>query len=444
MQVPTVPKRIVAINEMISERADDPRKKFIQASPFRGLLHVKATTIYSDMIIHLLSNWDVEKQCFILKGGQRWEITDDAVARVYGLPYGETKENIQLNWNEIEYEYANTFLQEQGISQGIPVGKGNLVLGGDIYETLYRPDLAEESNAGDFWRLYVLYALCFLLVPNSTSAVSGRYLRFLQTPQLAARYNWGALVRDILQKGINDFSNRKSRTARPNGDLYCLVNMFMDKLNHPRSALRGFTCAINSKTLTREEIEEAFPGHDEEEQHDKLVVMEDIPPHNLTRKQKRRFLLDRIERLQELHQLESSPSSSEEEEDDDTARPKRRLKTVQLKRRKKTSRPKKRAKESAEQPLDTALTVAYLQPTAIQAPVHDELPLQTTHHVEEAPSDEQVAPLHPEELPPQLTNHEKAPVEKIDEQVASTHPEELPLQTTKQGHIIRRSNRLKA
>lgn len=223
VQIPTIPKRIVAINEMISKRPDDPRRKFIQATPFRGLLYVQPATIYSDVIIHLLSKWDVERQCFILRGGQRWEISDDAVARVYGLPYGETKENIQLDWKDDEYEFANTFLQGQGIPQGVPEGKGNLVLGSDIYETLYRPDLVEDANACDFWRLYVLYALCYLLVPNSFPAVNGRYLRFLQTPHIAARFNWAALVRDILQKGINDFANRKSRSARPNGDLYCLV-----------------------------------------------------------------------------------------------------------------------------------------------------------------------------------------------------------------------------
>lgn len=255
VQLLSVPRRISTINEMISRQANDPRKGFLSQTCFKGMIYVKSQIVYSEPIVYLLSKWDSTNKFFVLKDGRKWQITDESVARVYGLPFGMEKMPISVDLKENEFTFVNRLLNQYGLNK-----KGMMIIKDlQMKEILSREDLAEPDKVIDFWRFYVLYALSSLLIPCSTPGISGRYLKFLEKPSIAKTFNWAALVRDKLIEGINLYQLRSAKTSRPTGDFYCLMHMFYDFIDSQNLAQRGFTCLLD-RQLRMNDLHNSFEG----------------------------------------------------------------------------------------------------------------------------------------------------------------------------------------
>ena len=218
MQNCCVPKRIFSLNQEISRDRDDVRRQFILNSCFRGLLMVKSTPISVECVVAMAKYWRPSRECFVFSNGEEWFFNDADVARVYGLPYGEGKMHIHVGIGCRVEGFVRELCKRYNL-----VAKDGQIRESTLRNLLEEMTVQDEQGALDFWRMYVLFSLFSLLVPNTNRGVSVKFLNYLESPETAERYNWALLVRTKLMSALNGLHERAGEYGRPVGDTHCLM-----------------------------------------------------------------------------------------------------------------------------------------------------------------------------------------------------------------------------
>ncbi|CAN1814694.1 hypothetical protein LINPERHAP1_LOCUS27201 [Linum perenne] len=183
------PKRIVTVLNHVSK--EDLNS--LAEVGFSGVMKVKITRISEEFLMWAVDRYEVSSRSFILDGNRKLRLTEDDVARVYGLPRGPNHLDVE--------KYPNSLLKELGLELNI----GDDRSGKDNVELLVlKKRLTEESDICKRRKLLILYIMGGLLCPTSHPVANLGYLPLLTDAALPdfKHYNWCKHVIDHFNNGM--------------------------------------------------------------------------------------------------------------------------------------------------------------------------------------------------------------------------------------------------
>ncbi|CAN0864162.1 hypothetical protein LINGRAHAP2_LOCUS8877 [Linum grandiflorum] len=180
------PKRIVTMLNHVSE--EDLNS--LAEVGFSGVMKIKITRMSEEFLKWAVDRYEVSSRSFILDGNKKFRLTEDDVARVYGLPRGPNHVDVD--------KYPTSLLKELG--QELNIGDDRS--GKDNVELLVlKKRLTEESDIVKRRKLLILYIMGGLLCPTSHPVANLGYLPLLSEPDLG-KYNWCKHVVEHFNNGM--------------------------------------------------------------------------------------------------------------------------------------------------------------------------------------------------------------------------------------------------
>ncbi|CAN1190898.1 hypothetical protein LINPERPRIM_LOCUS39863 [Linum perenne] len=210
------PKRIVTVLNHVSK--EDLNS--LAEVGFSGVMKVKITRISEEFLMWAVDRYEVSSRSFILDGNRRLRLTEDDVARVYGLPRGPNHLDVE--------KYPNSLLKELGLELNI----GDDRSGKDNVELLVlKKRLTEESDICKRRKLLILYIMGGLLCPTSHPVANLGYLPLLTDAALPdfKHYNWCKHVIDHFNNGMVASKKNKYISA----DVHLLLVSICEQLGSP-------------------------------------------------------------------------------------------------------------------------------------------------------------------------------------------------------------------
>ncbi|CAN1814693.1 hypothetical protein LINPERHAP1_LOCUS27201 [Linum perenne] len=210
------PKRIVTVLNHVSK--EDLNS--LAEVGFSGVMKVKITRISEEFLMWAVDRYEVSSRSFILDGNRKLRLTEDDVARVYGLPRGPNHLDVE--------KYPNSLLKELGLELNI----GDDRSGKDNVELLVlKKRLTEESDICKRRKLLILYIMGGLLCPTSHPVANLGYLPLLTDAALPdfKHYNWCKHVIDHFNNGMVASKKNKYISA----DVHLLLVSICEQLGSP-------------------------------------------------------------------------------------------------------------------------------------------------------------------------------------------------------------------
>ncbi|KAI8566379.1 hypothetical protein RHMOL_Rhmol02G0036000 [Rhododendron molle] len=190
------PRKFVSLIDTLSE---DQRDAIKALNPFHTLLNVKCGHMHRAFAMRLVQCFNPDSCSIEFRRGTVVHITEDDVARVLGMPIGDTPvptECVEAHRQKIEADFKGGF-------KGI--------------EILQLENVLKEGHTDRrFHRAYMLFTLACLLCPTTKEVAGSRLFPGVVDDDLETikTYKWPAFVLDWL---VNEIRNYKVRGAKRRG-----------------------------------------------------------------------------------------------------------------------------------------------------------------------------------------------------------------------------------
>ncbi|KAI8552010.1 hypothetical protein RHMOL_Rhmol06G0232000 [Rhododendron molle] len=259
------PRKFVSLIDTLSE---DQRDAIKALNPFHTLLNVKCGHMHRAFAMRLVQCFNPDSCSIEFRRGTVVHITEDDVARVLGMPIGDTPvptECVEAHRQKIEADFKGGF-------KGI--------------EILQLENVLKEGHTDRrFHRAYMLFTLACLLCPTTKEVAGSRLFPGVVDDDLETikTYKWPAFVLDWL---VNEIRNYKVRGAKRRGkkqegvggSLFLLLVIYFDLNpldvevgNEPEAPIGLWTKELIDLRISKEEEDKASEDYD----------FSQFPPHNL-------------------------------------------------------------------------------------------------------------------------------------------------------------------
>ncbi|KAF7144198.1 hypothetical protein RHSIM_Rhsim05G0131400 [Rhododendron simsii] len=259
------PRKFVSLIGTLTEDQCAAIKAF---NPFHTLLDVKCGHMHKAFAMHLVQCFNPETCSIEFKRGFVVHIIEEDVARVLGMPIGETPvptECLESHREKIEEDFKGGF-------KGVEILKLENVI-------------KEGHTDGKFHRAYMLFTLGCLLCPTTKEVAGNRLFPGVVADDLQTlkTFKWPAFVLEWLANEIRNYKLRATKGCRRKaegvgGSLFLLMVIYFDL--HPLDVEIGKEPQAPIGLWTKELIDIRI-SKEEEDKPIEDSVFSQFPPHTL-------------------------------------------------------------------------------------------------------------------------------------------------------------------
>ncbi|KAG5554048.1 hypothetical protein RHGRI_011798 [Rhododendron griersonianum] len=259
------PRKFVSL---IGTLTTDQREAIKAFNPFHTLLGVKCGHMHRAFAMHLVQCFNPETCSIEFRRGVVVHITEEDVARVLGMPIGDTPvptECLESHRQKIQQDFHGGYKEIKIVE--------------------LENEIKKQSTDGTFHRAFMLFTLGCLLCPTTKEVVGSRLFPGVVADDLQTlkTYKWPAFVLDWLVNEIRNYKVRVTnksggKAERVGGSLFLLMVIYFD-LN-PLDVEVGNELDPPIGSWTKEFIDVRI-SKEMEDMPIEDSVFSQFPPHNL-------------------------------------------------------------------------------------------------------------------------------------------------------------------
>ncbi|KAG5554468.1 hypothetical protein RHGRI_012115 [Rhododendron griersonianum] len=259
------PRKFVSL---IGTLTTDQREAIKALNPFHTLLGVKCGHMHRAFAMHLVQCFNPETCSIEFRRGVVVHITEEDVARVLGMPIGDTPvptECLESHKQKIQQDFHGGYKEIKIVE--------------------LENEIKKQSTDGSFHRAFMLFTLGCLLCPTTKEVVGSRLFPGVVADDLQTlkTYKWPAFVLDWLVNEIRNYKVRVTnksggKAERVGGSLFLLMVIYFD-LN-PLDVEVGNELDPPIGSWTKEFIDVRI-SKEMEDMPIEDSVFSQFPPHNL-------------------------------------------------------------------------------------------------------------------------------------------------------------------
>ncbi|KAG5551429.1 hypothetical protein RHGRI_009747 [Rhododendron griersonianum] len=259
------PRKFVSL---IGTLTIDQREAIKALNPFHTLLGVKCGHMQRAFAMHLVQCFNPETCSIEFRRGVVVHITEEDVARVLGMPIGDTPvptECLESHRQKIQQDFHGGYKEIKIVE--------------------LENEIKKQSTDGSFHRAFMLFTLGCLLCPTTKEVVGSRLFPGVVANDLQTlkTYKWPAFVLDWLVNEIRNYKVRVTnksggKAERVGGSLFLLMVIYFD-LN-PLDVEVGNELDPPIGSWTKEFIDVRI-SKEMEDMPIEDSVFSQFPPHNL-------------------------------------------------------------------------------------------------------------------------------------------------------------------
>ncbi|KAG5524269.1 hypothetical protein RHGRI_031066 [Rhododendron griersonianum] len=259
------PRKFVSL---IGTLTTDQREAIKAFNPFHTLLGVKCGHMHRAFAMHLVQCFNPETCSIEFRRGVVVHITEEDVARVLGMPIGDTPvptECLESHRQKIQQDFHGGYKEIKIVE--------------------LENEIKKQSTDGTFHRAFMLFTLGCLLCPTTKEVVGSRLFPGVVADDLQTlkTYKWPAFVLDWLVNEIRNYKVRVTnksggKAERVGGSLFLLMVIYFD-LN-PLDVEVGNELEPPIGSWTKEFIDVRI-SKEMEDMPIEDSVFSQFPPHNL-------------------------------------------------------------------------------------------------------------------------------------------------------------------
>ncbi|KAG5516646.1 hypothetical protein RHGRI_037396 [Rhododendron griersonianum] len=259
------PRKFVSL---IGTLTTDQREAIKALNPFHTLLGVKCGHMHRAFAMHLVQCFNPETCSIEFRRGVIVHITEEDVARVLGMPIGDTPvptECLESHRQKIQQDFHGGYKEIKIVE--------------------LENEIKKQSTDGSFHRAFMLFTLGCLLCPTTKEVVGSRLFPGVVANDLQTlkTYKWPAFVLDWLVNEIRNYKVRVTnksggKAERVGGSLFLLMVIYFD-LN-PLDVEVGNELDPPIGSWTKEFIDVRI-SKEMEDMPIEDSVFSQFPPHNL-------------------------------------------------------------------------------------------------------------------------------------------------------------------
>ncbi|KAG5562415.1 hypothetical protein RHGRI_005224 [Rhododendron griersonianum] len=259
------PRKFVSL---IGTLTTDQREAIKALNPFHTLLGVKCGHMHRAFAMHLVQCFNPETCSIEFRRGVVVHITEEDVARVLGMPIGDTPvptECLESHSRKIQQDFHGGYKEIKIVE--------------------LENEIKKQRTDGSFHRAYMLFTLGCLLCPTTKEVVGSRLFPGVVADDLQTlkTYKWPAFVLDWLVNEIRNYKVRVTnksggKAERVGGSLFLLMVIYFD-LN-PLDVEVGNELEPPIGSWTKEFIDVRI-SKEMEDMPIEDSVFSQFPPHNL-------------------------------------------------------------------------------------------------------------------------------------------------------------------
>ncbi|KAG5513037.1 hypothetical protein RHGRI_038544 [Rhododendron griersonianum] len=260
------PRKFVSL---IGTLTTDQREAIKALNPFHTLLGVKCGHMHRAFAMHLVQCFNPETCSIEFRRGVVVHITEEDVARVLGMPIGDTPvptECLESHRRKIQQDFHGGYKEIKIVE--------------------LENEIKKQSTDGSFHRAYMLFTLGCLLCPTTKEVVGSRLFPGVVADDLQTlkTYKWPAFVLDWLVNEIRNYKVRVTnksggKAERIGGSMFLLMVIYFD-LN-PLDVVEVGNELEPPIALWTKELIDVRISKEMEDMPIEDSIFSQFPPHNL-------------------------------------------------------------------------------------------------------------------------------------------------------------------